>query len=223
MAQATSLAAGEHRKLDAGAEAAVEHRGEGLKGRIKSAAAARAQSSQHASENHADAKSGAEAAAAQEALLATEAAEATGATAELTGEAAEAREGAETAAATVLEPLLEAGLVGVLAATGLLHAGLEASLIGILTGLDPAVLGEALLEAGLEGVLARETAAAHHLLHLSQLHLHLLQLLLHHPLRASELTREALAGKSAGLLHGEVVELLSLLTAALLLLAEKFA
>lgn len=232
-------AAGKHRELDARAEAAVEHRGEGLESRIQSAAA-RTQSSQHAAQHHSDAQAGAEATTAQEALLAAEAAEATGATTELTGEAAESGEGAETAAGsaeavTVLESLLEAGLVRILrteATAGLLQARLESRLIRVLTGHDAAILREALLEAGLEGILAGETAAPHHLLHLSQLLLHLLQLLLHHSLleaslervlRATKLAREALAGKAARLLHGEVVELLSLLTAALLLLAKKFA
>lgn len=73
--------------------------------------------------------------------------------------------------------------------------------------------------------LAGETAThPHHLLHLSQLLLHLHQLLLHHALLA-HLAGEALSRKAltALLLHGEVVELLTVIAATLLLLAKKFA
>lgn len=216
----------EHRDLDAGTEAAIQHRSEGLEGRIEATAATvGAQGSEDASEHHSDAQAGAEAAAAENALLSTKAAEAAGATAELAGEAAEAGDAAAEAV-TVLETLLEAGLIGILcseAAACLLQSGLVASLVRVLLARDAAAVLEALLEAGLKRVLAGEAAHAHHLLHLGQLLLHLSQLLLHHARRATELAGEALARKSAGLLHGEVVELLSLLTAALLLLSEKFA
>ena len=136
-----------------------------------------------------------------------------------------------------MEALLKSGLIRILwateAATGLLHAGLEASLVGILAGLNAAILGKPLLETGLERILAHLAlahtgeAAPHHLLHLGQLLLHLHQLLLHltHLAHLAELAGETLARKAltALLLHGEVVELLSVVAATLLLLAEKFA
>ena len=161
----------------------------------------------------------------------------------MTGETAEAGEGAEATArsteaapgtteATLLEALLEAGLIGILwaaeAAARLLHAGLEARLVSILARLDAAILGEALLEACLEGVLAHlahtREAAAHHLLHLGQLLLHLSQLLLHHS-HLVELAGElALSGESAALLLlREVVELLPVIAATVLLFTKKFA
>lgn len=72
--------------------------------------------------------------------------------------------------------------------------------------------------------LAGETTAhTHHLLHLSQLLLHLHQLLLHHALLA-HLAGEALSGKAlTALLLREVVELLTVIAAPLLFLTKKFA
>lgn len=184
-----------------------------MEGRVESPATLPTQGSQHGSQNRSDPQAGAEAATAHEALLSTKAAEAAGATAELSGKAAEAGESTKAAAGSAH------------AATGL-ESGLEAGLL------------LASLIAGLESVLpsthARE-ATAHHLLHLGQLLLHLLHLLLHlslleasleRVLGSAELAGEALAGELPGTsarLHGEVVKLLSLLTAAMLLFAEKLA
>lgn len=162
----------------------------------------------------------------------------------MSGEAAKAGEGpkaatrsseatAGSAKATLLEALLEAGLIRILCAeatAGLLQARLEAGLVGVHAGLDAAILRKALLEAGLERILAHLAhsgeAAAHHLLHLRQLLLHLRQLLLHHALLEASLEwvlGSALSRKSARLLHGEVVELLSVIAATMLLLSKKFA
>jgi hypothetical protein len=231
-------AVGKHRNLNACAKTAVQHRSEGLEGGIEAAATAvGAESAEHAAQHHSDAQARAEAAAAEEALIAAESAKAALATAELARESAKAWEGSEAAAgtaksATILHSLLEAGLIGILgakAASGLLEARLITGLIGILARHNAAVLAKALLETSLEGILAGEATHSHHLLHLGQLLLHLAELLLHHArLKArlerillAELAGEALA--AAGLLHGEVVELLSLLATALLLFAEKFA
>jgi hypothetical protein len=188
-------AVGEQRDLQSCAKTAVQHRGEGLEGRVATTTTAsqRAEhAAQHSAEDRATQAAATEAAAAQEARVATEAAEATGAPAKLTREAAETGESAEAAAgatetaawateATLLEALLEAGLIRILgaaeAAASLLQASLEACLVRIHSRLNAAVLREALLEAGLEGVLAHlahtREAATHHLLHLSKLLLHL--------------------------------------------------
>lgn len=240
----------EHRDLDTGAKTAVQHRSEGLEGGVEAAAATatRAQSAQHAAQNGTDSQAASEAAVAQEALIPAEAAEATRAAAKLAGEASEAGEGTEAAArtakaparateATGVEALLEASLIGVLraeAAAGLLHTCLEARLVGVHARLNAAILGKTLLETGLERILAHlahaREAAAHHLLHLGQLLLHLSQFLLHHSLLEASLERVLgsklpgeLTRESARLLHGEVIELLSVVAATMLLFSKKFA
>lgn len=222
-----------------------------MEGRIEAAAALHGEAGQHATEHGANRQARPEAALTEEAGLTSKATKAAGDAAEVLREAAKARESSGTEARAGAgarhHTLLESGLIriGRTEPTAGLQSLLEASLVGVHGAAEAAgshALLKAGLETGLERVLSGKAKLTGHaateaelLTHLSDLVAEFLDLARHHALLepclvgilGTELARES--GLSEGarstearLLHGEVVELLAVLTALFLFAPEQF-